>query len=135
MAHYNGDVGTYSHAHFTGLKETFMNRVQAVVSTSTFAHFASRNKILVRAIHTWVRSAFSLTAASLGIQRSGVSIGYITAASMADVGKYHYKALTASNTLHTITEVMNLHYPGDGKGELDVLYEYQVLYPSEYIGS
>jgi len=131
MANYNGDVGTYSHSDYTGLRELWLNRVQCPAASATdFAHFASRNKILVRAAHIWVRSACSATAGSLHVCRSTVTIASKTVASMGDTGTHFCITLTANNTLHTITEVLSLQQSNNEDGEFDVLYEYQVLYPT-----
>jgi len=136
MANYNGDVGSYSHSDYTGLRECWMNKVSAAQASATdFAHFATRNTVLVRAVHIWLRSACSGTAGSMHVSRSAVTIASKTMASLADAGTYFCFTLTSSNTLHTITEVMALRASGNEKGKFDVLYEYQVLYPSTFIGS
>jgi hypothetical protein len=43
--------------------------------------------------------------------------------------------LTGSNTLSTITEVMALRLKGLDKGQWDVLWEYDVVYPATKIGT
>jgi hypothetical protein len=135
-ANYLGDVGTYSHSDYTGLKECFLNKVQMAASLTHAAHFASRNKVLVRAVHVWVRSAASAAGGSLHVTRSEVTIASVTLASATTTGTYHCLTCTTLNTLNTITEVMSLEVSGAAdKGKLDVLYEYQVLYPSTFIGA
>ena len=135
MANYNGDVGTYSQDYFTELKECWLNKVQGPASATDFAHFAARNKVLIRAVHIWCRSAASGTAGSLHFVRSTVTIASKTISSMS-LGVAMSLTLTATNTLHTITEIASLRVTGAAdKGKWDVLYEYQVLYPATLIGS
>lgn len=136
MANYNGDVGSYSHSDYTGLREVLLNKVQgASASITDFAHFASRNKILIRAAHIFVRSTASGTAGSMHVTRSGVTIASKTMSSLADSGTYHCITCTTLNTLSTITEQIALRMSGNEKGKFDVIYEYQVLYPSTFIGA
>ena len=133
---YKNAVGKYSDANFTILREQLLNHVQGPASATDFAHFASRNIVIVRAVHVWVRSACSATAGSLHFCRSSVTITSKTVASMGDAGTYYCITLTTNNTLHTITEVASLRVSGAcDKGEFDVLYEYQVIYPSTHIGT
>lgn len=135
-SNYTGDVGSYSHSDYTGLREIWLNKVQgAVASVTDFAHFASRNKILVKAVHLFVRSTASNTAGSMHVTRSGVTIASKTMSSMADSGTYHCITCTTLNTLSTITEQIAIRASGNEKGKFDVCYEYQVLYPSTHIGS
>lgn len=136
MANYNGDVGSYSHEDYTGLKEAWINKAQGAASLTDIAHFASRNKVLVRAVHIWVRSACSAATGSAYVTRSAVTIGSVTLASATTVGTYHCITLTTLNTLATITEQMAIRMgAGVDKGEFDVCYEYQILYPSTFIGA
>jgi len=136
MANYQGEIGAYDHPYFQILFERFQNNLQGPVSATDFAHFMSRNKVLLRAVHVWMRSAASGTAGTLHFTRSAVTLASKTVAS-ASVGYYACITLTADNTLHTITEVAALRMTGAAdKGKWDVLWEYQVLYPSaELIGS
>lgn len=137
MANYKSgsDVGTYSDVQYTGLREMWMNVVQApAASVTNFAHFASRNKILIRAAHVWLRSAASGTAGSMHVMRSTVTIASKVMSSLADAGTYHCITCTTLNTLSTITEMAALRASGNEKGKFDVMYEYQVLYPATFIG-
>jgi hypothetical protein len=137
MANYasGSDIGTYSHEDFTGLREVLLNKVQgAAASVTNFAHFASRNKILIRAAHIWARSAASGTAGSMHVVRGTTTIASKAMGSLADAGKYHCITVTTLNTLATITDVIALRASGNEKGKFDVLYEYQVLYPATFIG-
>lgn len=136
MANYNGDVGSYSHSDYTGLKQAWLNKVQGpAASVTDFAHFSSRNKILIRAAHLFVRSTASNTAGTMFVTRSGVTIATKTMASMADAGTYHCITCTTLNTLSTITELIALRQANNEKGKFDVCYEYQILYPSTLIGA
>ena len=136
MANYNGDVGTYSEPQYTGLREVWMNMVKGGESTVHVAHFASRNKILVRALHLWVRSACTAAGGSIQVSRDTTSIAGKGATSMTTVGTYHCITLTTLNTLATITEVISMETNGTcGGGDFDIMYEYQVLYPATFIGS
>jgi hypothetical protein len=129
------DVDTYSGAQFTGLREVWMNKVQgAAASVTNFAHFASRNKILIRAVHIFVRSTASGTAGSMHVVRDTTTIASKVMSSLADSGTYHCITCTTLNTLSTITEVAALRASGNEKGKFDVMYEYQVLYPATFIG-
>lgn len=137
MADYTGNVQTYSHSDYSGLREQWMNMVVVGATSGTaFAHFASRNKIIVRAVHIWARSAMSATAGTLAVYRGASAAKKITLTSMADAGKYFCATLTADNTADTITTVFSLKTESTEKGDWDVLYEYQVLYPgADLIGS
>lgn len=129
MADYNGQVGTYSHSDYTGLREHWLNMVNiSATSNTAFAHFASRNKILVRAVHVWTRSSGS-GAGSLEVYRGGSIAAKLTTPSM-QAGHYYCVTLTADNTAETITTVFSLRRTTGDKGDVDVLYEYQVLYPT-----
>ena len=137
MANYpsGSDVGTYSDEQFTGLREVWLNKVQGpAASVTNFAHFASRNKILVRAVHIFARSAASGTAGSMHVVRGTTTIASKTMSSLADAGKYHCITCTTLNTLATITDVVALRASGNEKGKFDVCYEYQVLFPATFIG-
>lgn len=136
MANYNGDVGTYSHEEYTGLNEQWINVATNPGSVTNFAHFGSRNKILIRAAHVFVRSAASAAGGSLHVMRSTVTIASVTLASATTVGTYHCLTCTTLNTLATIAEQVSMRSSGNsGGGKYDVCYEYQVLYPSTFIGS
>jgi hypothetical protein len=137
MAEYNGDIGTYSHPYFTEMKEMWLNKVQGPASVTDFAHFCSRNKVLVRAVHLWLRSDASGTAGSLHVCRSGVTIASKALAGYEVSAEYYAcMTLTTLNTLHTITEIVSLQVSGTAdRGKVDVLYEYQILYPATLIGS
>lgn len=131
MANYT-DVESYSHSDYTGLQQTWMNRVQGPASVTNFAHFGTRNKVLVRAVHVFVRSAASAAGGSLHVMRSTVTIKSLTVASATTAGTYHCFTLSSLNTLHTIGEQMALRVSGAcDKGEFDVCYEYQILYPQD----
>lgn len=137
MANYasGSDIGTYSHEDFTGLREVLLNVVQApAASVTNFAHFASRNKILIRAAHIWSRSAASGTAGSMHVVRGTTTIASTTLSSLSDVGDYRCITCTTLNTLATITDIIALRMSGNEKGKFDVLYEYQILYPATFIG-
>jgi len=135
MANYNGDVGSYSHSDYTGLKEVWINKVQMGACVTPVAQFSSRNKILVRAMHVWTRSAASGSAASLTVTRSGVTIASKVGASLNATGIYFCVTCTTLNTLSTITEQVGFQLDTGDKGKWDVMYEYQVLYPSTHIGA
>ena len=137
MANYNGDVGSYSHSDYTGLREAFFNRVHFTTSATEYAQFASRNKVLVRAVHVWIRSAMSAAGGSLYVARGTTTIAAVTVVSGTTTGTYHCITCTSLNTLATITDVMGVGCSGavGGKGDLDIMYEYQVLYPSTLIGA
>jgi hypothetical protein len=138
MANYSGQIGSYDHPFFTMLHERYENAVQGPASATDFAHFRSRNKILLRAVHVWLRSNASATSGSLHFTRSAVTIASKTVAEASVTGAYSLCiTLTTNNTLHTITEFGAIRMTGAAdKGKWDVLWEYQVLYPSaSLIGS
>jgi hypothetical protein len=136
MAEYTGDVNSYSHSDYTGLRQVWLNKVQgAAASVTDFAHFASRNKIIVRAAHIFVRSTASGTAGSMHVTRSGITIASKAMSSLAEAGTYHCITCTTLNTCSTITEQIALRASGNEKGKFDVCYEYQIIYPSSFIGS
>ena len=136
MANYQGEIGAYDHPYFQILFERAFTKVQGPASATDFAHFMSRNKVLLRAVHVWMRSAASSTAGTLHFTRSAVTIASKTVTS-ASVGYSICITLTTNNTLSTITEVGALRMTGAAdQGKWDVLWEYQVLYPSaDMIGS
>ena len=123
------DTTAYDHPHFTISRESRMAAVQGPASAVDFAHFRSRNKVLLRAIHVNLRSA-----GSLHYTRSAVTLASKTISS-ASVGYSAVLTLTTNNTLHTISEVAAIRITGAAdKGKWDVLYEYDILYPSTHLG-
>jgi|TARA_Y100000310_G_scaffold42078_1_gene39376 hypothetical protein len=128
------DTTAYDHPHFTISRESRMAAVQGPASAVDFAHFRSRNKVLLRAIHVNLRSAASGTAGSLHYTRSAATLASKTISS-ASVGYSAVLTLTTNNTLHTISEVAAIRITGAAdKGKWDVLYEYDILYPSTHLG-
>lgn len=124
----------YDDPNFTVLREQRFCAVQGPASATDFAHFRSRNKVLIRSVHVVMRSAASGTAGSLHFTRSAVTIASKTV-SAASVGYSMVITLTTNNTLATITEVAAIRMTGAAdKGKWDVLYEYQILPPMTMIG-
>ena len=133
---YNNELEGYTHPIYSELHECRMNKVQGPASVTDFAHFRSRNIVILRAVHAVLRSAASAAAGSLHFTRSGVTLFSKTILSATSAGSLFTITLTSSNTLHTITEVGALRVSGAAdKGKWDVLWEYDVIYPATKIGS
>lgn len=133
---YNNELESYTHPQYTELHEARMCAVQGPASVTDFAHFRSRNIVILRAVHAVLKSAASAAAGSLHVTRSGITIATKTIVSATSAGSLFTITLTSSNTLHTITEVGALRVSGAAdKGKWDVLWEYDVVYPATKIGS
>ena len=133
---YNNQLEGYTHPIYSELHECRMNKVQGPASATDFAHFRSRNIVILRAVHAVIRSAASAAGGSLHFTRSGVTLFSKTIVSATSAGSLFTITLTSSNTLHTITEVGALRVTGAAdKGKWDVLWEYDVVYPATKIGS
>ena len=127
----NNDIAqNYDHPQFSIVYETRYLNAQAGASTAAFAHFRSRNKVLLRAVHAIVKSAASAAGGSLHYLRSAATLASKTIVSATSVGYSLCITLTGNNTLHTITEVAALAVSGAAdKGKWDVIWEYEILYP------
>ncbi len=131
----NNQLEGYSHPIYVNLHECRINKAQGPTSATDFAHFRSRNKVIMRAVHVYMISAASGTAGSLHFTRSGVTL-FTKTISAASVGYSMCITLTSSNTLNTISEIAALRITGAAdKGKWDVLWEYDVVYPATKIGS
>lgn len=132
----NNQLDGYSHPTYTALHESRMSNVQGPVSTTDFAHFRSRNTVIVRAVHVYMRSAASTTLSlgSLHVTRNGTTIKGATWAASA-AGASILMTLASSNTLVTITDYAAIRLVGFDVGQYDVLWEYDVVYPATKIGS
>ena len=134
MANYNGDVGSYSHSYFTG-EEQYFTRTAFTSSNTDYAHFAARNKVLVRSVSIECKSNPSTTIGTLKLYRTqGGSAAAIKTLTLANVsaGWLTTFTLTASNTLDTITSFMSTRIETNDKGDWHVIYSYQVLFPADY---
>ena len=136
MANYNNDIGSYSHSYFTGSKQYF-TRDGVAGSNTDFAHFAARNKVLVRSVSIELKSNTSITTGTLKIMRTqGGSAGEVTKWTAAGLeisaGYATTVTLTEKNTLDTITSFMSVRLDTNAKGEWHVIYNYQVLFPADY---
>lgn len=135
----NNQLEGYSHPIYTTTHECRFTKVQGPTSTLAFAHFRSRNKVIVRAVHAIVVSICSAGGGSLGVQRDTTSLTFrtlVSANSLGATGNSVCMTLTSSNTLNTITEVMSLVVTGAAdRGKWDVIWEYDVVYPATKIGS
>ncbi len=135
----NNQLEGYSHPQYTILHECLFNKVAVAATSTNYAHFRSRNKVIVRAVHFALRSNASATSGTLKIFRSAVSIGKAITPSHVSTGGAEYvttATLVSSNTLNTITEYMSFQAQGGlNLGKWDVLYEYDVVYPATKIGS
>lgn len=139
---YNNELEGYSHPVYTKLHEARLCKVQGPVSLLDFAHFRSRNTVIVRAVHLNIRSMCSAASAATNLATAGtvfVTRSAVTIATLAVAGGVTgYSGcitLTTNNTLATITEVMAIRLKGFDKGQWDVIYEYDVVYPATKIGS
>ena len=133
---YSGDVGSYSHSHFTELKQAVMSVEGAPTTAIAFACFASRNKVIVNRVYVRCISSPSGTAGTLCVQHYGTSGTAATlqamTASAVSAGWNTTFSFTAK-TLETITEYLGLVSTGAvDKGNWLVIYEYQVLFPATY---
>jgi hypothetical protein len=135
----NNELEGYSHPQYTMLHECLYNKVAVAATATTYGHFRSRNKVIVRAIHFALRSNCSSTSGTLKAMRSTASIGFAITPSHVSTGGAEYVTtitLTSSNTLNTITEYMGFQAQGGlNLGKWDVLYEYDVVYPATKIGA
>ena len=142
---YNNELEGYSHPVYTRLNESRMCGLQGPVSLTDFAHFRSRNTVIVRAVHIKQVSVCSApstatnfpSAGTIFVTRSAVTTKTLAVGSLnaGGTGASYCITLVSANTLHTITEVMALRLKTLDKGEWDVLWEYDVIYPATKIGS
>ncbi len=118
----------YDDPNYTVLRETRYQGVQGPASLTDFAHFFSRNKVLVRCVIARLKSAASAAGGSLHVARSAVTIASKVLTSATSAGSLQIFTLASLNTLHTITEMMSLRVSGAAdKGKWDVIYEYDIL--------
>ena len=130
------EVGSYSHPYFTTQHEAFLGNVAAAAASATaWAKFRSRNKILVSRVSLVCISAPSATAGSLHC------VHYDTGATATTLKSLTIAACSAGwatslsftgKTLGTLTEYIALMNQNNEKGDFEVIYEYQVLYPATY---
>jgi hypothetical protein len=129
------DVGSYSHPYFTGQHQHCWTGAAGQASGTLWAHFASRNKVLVSRVSVLAISAPSATAGSLqvihydtagtattlkGLTLSGCSLGFATTLTLTE------------KTLETISQYIALKLTANEKGDWIVTYDYQVLFPDTY---
>jgi len=129
-------VGSYSHPYFTGQNEAYMpNTVAAQASATAWGHFRSRNKLLVSRVSLYCVSAPSATAGSLHVVHLDTGATATTLASLtlaSCVAGYATTLSFTGKTLGTITEAIALLNQNTEKGDFDLVYEYQVLYDTNY---
>lgn len=131
-----GDVGFYDHPQFLVLQECRFNKVTgASASLTDFAHFFSRNKVIVRAVHARSVSAPTLPGGLLIVTRSAVTIASKSFESATSAGSIMTITLTTLNTLSTITELLALRFSANEKGDWDIIYEFETLCPATRIGT
>lgn len=134
----NNEIEGYSHPMYTKLHECLFSNVVVDATSTNYAHFRSRNKVIVRAVSFALRSVCAASTGTLAILRSGVTIAHATCSHVhTDSGGFATTiTLTSLNTLATITEVMTFMASGGlNQGDWDVLWEYDVVYPATKIGS
>ncbi|MDY6893896.1 MAG: hypothetical protein SVO01_00535 [Thermotogota bacterium] len=124
----------YDDPHYNIMREARYSSVQGPVSATDFAHFRSRSKVLLHAVHVKMMSAASGTAGSLHYTRSAATLVSKTVSS-ASVGFSMCITLTTNNTLHTISEIAAIRMTGAAdKGKWDVIWEYEILPFSTILG-
>jgi len=128
-------ITNYADANLRLLREAHVRGV-GPASTVDFAHFMSRNKCVVRAVHVRLSSAASAAGGSIHVARrrnapSNTSIqtlGTETMVSATSAGTSWSYTLTTNNTLTSLKDVMVLNTTGAcDQGKFDVVYEYQLL--------
>ncbi len=139
----NNQLEGYSHPMYSELHEHRICRIAGPVSLTDFAHFRTRNTVIVRAVHLYCRSAPSsasaattpITSGSLFITRAGTTIR--TTVTLAGVVATYSLCVTlvSSNTLTSMGDYAAVRIKGMDGGEWDVLWEYDVIYPATKIGS
>jgi hypothetical protein len=127
-------IDRYDDANFTLLREERMPSVQAGVSLVDFAHFMSRNKVIVHAVHVRIASAASVAGGSLVAVRSRSSsaktINSYSLTSATSAGSQFSITLASLNTITSLNDYIGLRLKSNDKGKWDVTYEYQILPPT-----
>jgi len=133
---YSGDVGSYSHSYFTsGMQERLTNIAGATASLAAWARFRARNKVLVSGVSLVNISAPTLTSGSLNVifYDTGATATTLKSLTISSCSAGWATALTfTGKTLETLTQYIALTFTANEKGDWDVLYDYQVLYPDTY---
>ena len=128
----------YDDCNFQLLRESRLNSVQGPASTVAFAHFQSRNKSVVRAVHVRLASAASAAGGSIHVARllngpsntSLQTLKTMTMVSATSAGTQWSYTLTTNHTLASLSDKIVLVTTGAcDKGKFDVTYEYQLLTP------
>ena len=132
----NNEIEPYDHPMYKVRKVCRFDNVNAPVSTTDFAHFRSRNQVIVRAVHVYLRSVVSSTASvgSLVATRNGTTIQSFSIHASA-ISASLLLTLTTSNTLNSMTDYAAIRFVGFDNGKWDVMWEYDVCYPATKIGS
>jgi hypothetical protein len=134
----NNELEGYSHPMYTELHEALISKVAVAATATSYGHFRSRNKVIVRAVSFALRSNCSSTAGTLNILNNTTTIATIVVCHASTGGGAYVltKTLVSSNTLATITDTMTFTATGGiNIGKWDVLWEYDVVYPATKIGS
>lgn len=128
-------VEKYDDPNFKLLREQMMPAVQGPLSLIDFAHFRSRNKCIVHAIHVRVASGASVAGGSMVAVRarntpsnaSVQTINSFSLVSQTSAGSMFTITLASLNTVNSISDHIALRLKTTDLGKYDVTYEYQIL--------
>lgn len=129
------DTGSYSNPQFTTQRTHLARHVGASASSVSFAHFRSRNKVLVSRVSLVCISAPSLTSGTLKVYHvdTGATATALFTLTLAScIAGYATTMAFTGKTLGTLTEAIALQTEQNESGDWDVLVEYQLLYPVSY---
>lgn len=139
----NNELEGYTHPLYSVGHEHRICKIQGPNSLIDFAHFRSRNTTIVRAMHIYCASAPStpstatnlVTSGSLFITRASSTIRTGVTLSGVVAGWSLCVTLSSSNTTSSMGEWMAVRLKGMDKGQWDIIWEYDIIYPAAKIGS